>query len=160
MCYNCFLSGWIKIFSWSFNIILSKINRINRKVEGYSRPEKHYEPIQHKIYAMFIQQQDTNSIPVPIDYKPGGDSSVSWQWPHVIKLHRLYLCMQMNTCKDWWNLTKVCILINCVVSFPLLILYYSYYDVTNEKGWRTSLYSFWVCNYWKRFPKGKILIQW
>ena len=35
-------------FSWSFNIKLSKINRINRKVGGYSRPEKHYEPIQPK----------------------------------------------------------------------------------------------------------------
>ena len=31
---------------WSFNINYSKFNRMNRKVE-YSRPEKHYEPIQH-----------------------------------------------------------------------------------------------------------------
>ena len=31
---------------WSFNINYSKFNRMNRKV-GYSRPEKHYEPIQH-----------------------------------------------------------------------------------------------------------------
>ena len=27
---------------------LSKINRIDRKVEGYNRPEKHCEPVQHK----------------------------------------------------------------------------------------------------------------
>ena len=26
---------------------------IYREVEGYSRPEKHDEPIQHKIYAIF-----------------------------------------------------------------------------------------------------------
>ena len=44
---------------------------IDRKV-GYSRPEKHYEPIQHNwdLYY-FTQQWDTNSIQVPIDYKPG-----------------------------------------------------------------------------------------
>ena len=45
---------------------------IDRKLEGYSRPEKHCEPIQHNwdLYY-FTQQQDTNSIQVPIDYKPG-----------------------------------------------------------------------------------------
>lgn len=38
----------IRIFSWSCNVKLSKISRMNRqKVEGYTRPEKHYEPIQH-----------------------------------------------------------------------------------------------------------------
>ena len=31
---------------WGLNINVSKINRIYRKVEGYSNPEKHYEPIQ------------------------------------------------------------------------------------------------------------------
>ena len=42
-----FLIRLIKIFSWSFNIKFSKINKMNRKVEGCSTPEKHYEPIQH-----------------------------------------------------------------------------------------------------------------
>ena len=42
---------------------------MDRKLGGYSRPEKHYEPIQHKIYTTFTQQQDTNSIQVSKDYK-------------------------------------------------------------------------------------------
>ena len=44
--YYNFFSGQIKIFSWNFNIKLSKINRMDRKV-GYTRPEKNCEPIQH-----------------------------------------------------------------------------------------------------------------
>ena len=40
-----FLRRQIKIFSWNFNIKLSKINRMDRKV-GYTRPEKNCEPIQ------------------------------------------------------------------------------------------------------------------
>ena len=43
--------GWLlrkKQFKWEINIKLSKISRwIDRKVEGYGRPEKQYEPIQH-----------------------------------------------------------------------------------------------------------------
>ena len=46
--YNYFSSTKINIFSWSFNIKLSKlIGWIYREVEGYSGPEKHYEPTQH-----------------------------------------------------------------------------------------------------------------
>ena len=41
-----FINRYIKIFSWSFSIKPSKINRMDRKVERYSWPEKHYEPIQ------------------------------------------------------------------------------------------------------------------
>ena len=61
------------VFSWSFNIKFSKISRMNRKkIEIYSTSEKHYEPIQHsQIYTIFTQQQDTNSIQVPVYYKPG-----------------------------------------------------------------------------------------
>ena len=40
------LSRQIKVFSWNFNIKLSKINRMDRRV-GYTRPEKNCEPIQH-----------------------------------------------------------------------------------------------------------------
>ena len=29
---------------------------MDRKLGGYSRPEKHYEPIQDKIYIIFMQQ--------------------------------------------------------------------------------------------------------
>ena len=45
---------------------------MNRKVDGYSRPEKHYAPIQHNedLYN-FTPQQGTKSIQIPIDYKPG-----------------------------------------------------------------------------------------
>lgn len=43
--YN-FLSRQIKIFRWNFNIKLSKINQMDRKV-GYRRPENNCEPIQH-----------------------------------------------------------------------------------------------------------------
>ena len=46
--YNYFLNRQIKVFSWSLNIKLSKINRIYKKIEGYSRPEKQYKPIQCK----------------------------------------------------------------------------------------------------------------
>ena len=44
--YYNFLSRQIKIFSWNFNIKLSKINRMDREV-GYTRTEKNCEPIQH-----------------------------------------------------------------------------------------------------------------
>ena len=44
--YCNFLSRQIKVFSWNFNIKLSKINRMDRRV-GYTRPEKNCEPIQH-----------------------------------------------------------------------------------------------------------------
>ena len=37
----------LRFFSWGFNVKLSKINRMNRKIEGYNRPEKHYKPVQH-----------------------------------------------------------------------------------------------------------------
>ena len=48
--YNYFLS---KTFSWCFNIKLSKINRMKRqKSQRISRPEKHYEPIQHNLYSV------------------------------------------------------------------------------------------------------------
>ena len=44
--YYNFLSRQIKVFNWNFNIKLSKINKMDRKV-GYTRPEKNCEPIQH-----------------------------------------------------------------------------------------------------------------
>ena len=48
------------------------IECIYREVEEYSRPENYHESIQHiKIYAVFTQQQNTNSTQVPIDYKLG-----------------------------------------------------------------------------------------
>ena len=47
------------------------IEWLDRKVERYSRPEKPYEPITHKIYTIFTQQQDTNSTQVPIVCEPG-----------------------------------------------------------------------------------------
>ena len=43
---------------------------MNRKVEGYNRPEKHQFNI-IKMYTTFTQQRDTNSVQVPMDYKPG-----------------------------------------------------------------------------------------
>ena len=43
--YYNFFSGQIKSFRSNFNIKLSKINRMDRKV-GYTRPEKNCEPIQ------------------------------------------------------------------------------------------------------------------
>ena len=44
--YYNFLRRQIKIFSRNFNIKLSNINKMDRKV-GYTRPEKNCEPIQH-----------------------------------------------------------------------------------------------------------------
>ena len=45
---------------------------MSRQKGGYGRPEKHYEPIHIvKTYTIFTQQQDTNSIQVPKDYKAG-----------------------------------------------------------------------------------------
>ena len=41
------------------------------KAEGWSRPEKHCEPIQCKIFTIFTEQQDTNYIQVHINYKVG-----------------------------------------------------------------------------------------
>ena len=46
--YNYFLVDKLRFFNWSFNIKLSKINRMDmQKIEGYSRPEKYHEPAQH-----------------------------------------------------------------------------------------------------------------
>ena len=40
--------------------------------EGYSTPKKTMNELNIiKIYSVFTQQQDTNSIQVPIDYKLG-----------------------------------------------------------------------------------------
>ena len=44
--YYNFLRRQIKIFSRNFNIKLSNINKMDRKVR-YTRPEKNCEPIQH-----------------------------------------------------------------------------------------------------------------
>ena len=44
--YYNFFSGQIKSFRSNFNIKLSKIYRMDRKV-GYTRPEKNCELIQH-----------------------------------------------------------------------------------------------------------------
>ena len=55
---------------WSFSIKLSKINRMNRKVEGKSRPEKHYEPNEIIKISTVFTQQDTNSVQISIDCKP------------------------------------------------------------------------------------------
>ena len=45
---------------------------MNRKVEGYSRPESTMNQLKTiKFYMIFTQQQDTNSVQIPIDYKPG-----------------------------------------------------------------------------------------
>ena len=55
---------------WSFSIKLSKINRMNRKVDGKSRPEKHYEPNEIIKISTVFTQQDTNSVQISIDCKP------------------------------------------------------------------------------------------
>ena len=48
------------------------IEWIDRKVEGYSNPKSTMNQFNViKIYKIFTQQQDTNSIQVLIDYKPG-----------------------------------------------------------------------------------------
>ena len=45
---------------------------IDRKVEGYSRPRSTTNQFNIiKIYIIFTQQQETNSIQVTIGYKPG-----------------------------------------------------------------------------------------
>ena len=44
--YNYFKVEKLQILV-GFNSKFSKIEWIDRKVEGYSRPEKHYKPIQH-----------------------------------------------------------------------------------------------------------------
>ena len=72
--YNYFKVDKLRFLVGSFNIKLSKIN--NRKVEGYSRTENTMNQFNViKIYTIFTQQQDTNSIQVPIDYKPRSNSS-------------------------------------------------------------------------------------
>ena len=49
------------------------IEWIHRKVEGYSNLKSTVNPFNIiKIYTIFTHQQGTNSIQVPIDYKPGG----------------------------------------------------------------------------------------
>ena len=42
-----------------------------------------------KIYTIFTQQQDTNSNPVPIDYKPGGTETYPGIQNKVQKFHSL-----------------------------------------------------------------------
>ena len=45
---------------------------IDRKVKGYSKPESTMNQLSiMKIYTMLTQQQGTDSIQVPTDYKPG-----------------------------------------------------------------------------------------
>ena len=72
---------------------------IDRKLEGYSRPEKHCEPIQHNwdLYY-FTQQQDTNSIQVPIDYKQGNTAAFSGKQNKVQKCHGLKVLRSYGVC--------------------------------------------------------------
>lgn len=52
------LSSYIKIFGWSFNVKLSKINRMDGKIEGYSRPGKHYKSTLHGESKFFYFSTD------------------------------------------------------------------------------------------------------
>ena len=65
--YTYFLSRLITVFSWSFNIKLSKINRVDRQKSNLKSTMNQFNIT--KIYTIFTQQQDTNSIQVPMDYK-------------------------------------------------------------------------------------------
>ena len=66
------------------------IEWIDRKVEGYNRSEKHYEQLNIiKIYTNFTQQQDTNSIQVPTNYKPGDTVTYPGTLNKVQKFHGL-----------------------------------------------------------------------
>ena len=47
----------------------------DRKVEGYRLGNTMNQFNIIKIYTIPTQQQDTNSIPVPIDYKPGDNGT-------------------------------------------------------------------------------------
>ena len=70
--YNCFQVDKLRFLAEvSISNSQKLIGSTDRKVEGYGRSEKHYEPVQHKIFTIFTQQQDTNSAQVLIDYKPG-----------------------------------------------------------------------------------------
>ena len=42
-----------------------------------------------KIHTIFTQQQDTNSIPIPTDYKPGGTETYTGIQNEVQKFHGL-----------------------------------------------------------------------
>ena len=68
-----FLSRKIKIFSWSFNIKISKIKNENiekqKDTVDLKSTMNQFNII--KIYAIFTQQYNTNSIQVPIDCKLG-----------------------------------------------------------------------------------------
>ena len=44
-----------------------------------------------KIYTIFTQQQDTNSIQVPIDYKPGNTRTYHGDIKQGTKFHGLYI---------------------------------------------------------------------
>ena len=69
-CNHFFSSRQIKICSWRFNIKFSKINRMDRQQDSIDVKSTVSQFNTIKMYTIFIQQQDTNSIPVPIDYKP------------------------------------------------------------------------------------------
>ena len=52
---------------------------MTRKVEGFSRPEKHYEPIQHSsdLYNFHRTAGHKFYIHVPKGYKPGDTGTYS-----------------------------------------------------------------------------------
>ena len=67
--YTYFLSRLITIFSWSFNIKLSKINRVDRQKSNLKSTMNQFNIIM--INRIFTQQWGKNPIQVPIDYKSG-----------------------------------------------------------------------------------------
>ena len=63
------------------------IEWICKEIERYSRPEKHYEQFSIiKIYTIFTQQKDINSIQVPIDYKLRDTGNISRDRKQDVKI--------------------------------------------------------------------------
>ena len=74
-----FLSRWRLLVGVSISNSQKLIDELDRKVEGYGRLKSNVNQFNIiKIYTVFIQQQDTNSIQVPIDYKQGDTETFLW----------------------------------------------------------------------------------
>ena len=59
-----------------------------------------------KIYTIFTQQQDTNSIPVPVDYKLGDTGTYPETYNKVQKSHGLKVLKSESVLLTLWNYVR------------------------------------------------------
>ena len=100
------------------------IERMHRE-EEHSRPEKHDIV---KIYTIFTQQLDTNSVQVPIDYKLGNSGTFILRLGFIATLYVRYRVLAHGG--SWENFVRQIEHLSLVFPLPLFQDHVSIYSST------------------------------